>query len=93
MQPLTVRPMDLIYFLFFAVSHYPPQTETAALSMQVNPQAPPSGDVPVHLMMPLLSLAYHRPRAYLLYTGKFSLSQSIAPALGRPFQCIFSDGV
>jgi len=22
--PLTARPMDLIYFLFFAVSHYPP---------------------------------------------------------------------
>ena len=39
------------------------------------------------------NLAHHRPRAYLLYTGKISLSQSIAPALGRPFQCIFSDGV
>ena len=31
------------------------QTETAALSMQVNPQAPPSSDVPVHLMIPSLS--------------------------------------
>ena len=30
------------------------QTETAALS-QVNPQAPPSSDVPVHLMIPSLS--------------------------------------
>ena len=39
------------------------------------------------------NLAHHRPRAYLLYTGKISLSQSIAPALGRPFQCISSDGV
>jgi len=31
------------------------QIETAALSMQVNPQAPPSSDVPVHLMIPSLS--------------------------------------
>ena len=31
------------------------QTETAALSMEVNPQAPPSSDVPVHLMIPSLS--------------------------------------
>jgi len=56
-----------------------------------------SGDVSLwwclrHLL-PFPNLAHHRPRAYLLYTGKFSLSQSIAPALGRPFQCIFSDGV
>jgi len=31
------------------------QTETAALSMEVNPQAPPSSDVPDHLMTPSLS--------------------------------------
>jgi len=31
------------------------QTETAALSMEVNPQTPPSSDVPVHLMIPSLS--------------------------------------
>jgi len=31
------------------------QTETAALSMQVNLQTPPSSDVPVHLMIPSLS--------------------------------------
>jgi len=60
-------------------------------------QAPPSGDVSLwwclrHLL-PFPNLAHHRPRAYLLYTGQFSLSQNIAPALGRPLQCIFSDGV
>jgi len=31
------------------------QTETAALSMWVKPQAPPSSDVPVHLMISSLS--------------------------------------
>ena len=43
------------------------QSEIAALSMKVNPQAPPSSDVSVHLMIPSLSapfskLAQHQPR-------------------------------
>jgi len=43
------------------------QSEIAALSMKVNPQAPPSSDVSVHLMIPSLSapfqkLAHHHPR-------------------------------
>jgi len=54
------------------------QTETAALSMQVNPQAPPSSDVPVHLMVPLLSapfqkLAHHQPR---VASARLSRTQS-----------------
>jgi len=39
------------------------QTETAALSMQVNPQAPPSSDVSVHLMVPSLSAPLPKPRS------------------------------
>jgi len=38
-------------------------TETAALSMQVKPQAPPSSDVPVHLMIPSLSARLPRTKS------------------------------
>jgi len=39
------------------------QTETAALSMQVNPRALPSSDVPVSFMIPSLSAPLLKPRS------------------------------
>jgi len=39
------------------------QTETAALSMQVNPQALPCSDVPVPFMLPSLSAPLLKPRS------------------------------
>ena len=72
-----------------------------ALSMQVNPQALHSSDVPGSWIDPLLSPPLPKLRSSSTNslfvrppgTGKISLSQSIARTFGRLFQRISSSGV
>ena len=76
------------------------QAETAALSMEVNPQAPLSVMCPslwwfLRYLLLFPNLAHHRPRVYLLghqVQAKF-VCQSIPCAVGHPFQRISSGGV